>query len=218
MRKSILIAIALIVTVGAIAVFGSLAMTARDQSALQTAIAANSQALYRDSATPVLGDPDGDVTLVIFSDYNCPDCRKADPAVEKLLADGGKLRVVMKELPIMGQDSEMVARLALAADAQGQYASLHRKLFQTKGRATPTRAQRYAKELGLDLPALVETANSQAVLDALDKNRRLAEALGVPGVPFFLVGDKRVTEGDDLYDKLKAAVADIRENGGTAAF
>ena len=178
------------------------------------AIARNADEIFRSPTSFVAGNPDGDVSVVAFFDYNCPYCREGAPALAKLVAADGKVRLVLKELPVLGRDSEIVARIAQASLAQGKYLELHKALFTERGRATKEKALRIASELGLDTAKLEKDMRDQAVEDAIAANQELADRLGVDGVPFYLVGDRALTGGtDDLYGHLVAGVADIREKG-----
>jgi protein-disulfide isomerase len=159
------------------------------------------------------GNPDGDVSVVAFFDYNCPYCREGEPALAKLIASDGKVRLVLKEYPILGRDSEAVARIAQAAISQGKYFELYQRLFTEPGRATQEKALSIAAELGLDTERLEQDMTNQAGESAIAANKALADSLGVEGVPFYLVGDQAVAEGDRLYDELVARVAAIRKTG-----
>jgi protein-disulfide isomerase len=182
------------------------------------AIAANAEEIFRSPRSFVAGDPDGDVSVVAFFDYNCPYCRNGAPDLDRLLAADGKVRLVLKELPVLGRDSEEVARIAQAAIAQGNYLELHRRLFAERGRATKDTALRIAAELGFDPAKLKADMHSRAVEDAIAANRRLAARLKIRGVPFYLVGDRPVDQADeDLYAQLAAGVADVRQNGCATA-
>jgi len=162
----------------------------------------------------VAGNKDGDVNVVVFSDYNCPDCKKGAPDIVKLIANDPKVRVVLKELPVLGPDSESVARLALAANKQGKYLELHDALFSEPGRMTRNRTLRIVKGLGLNRAKLEKDSDDRSVSRTLVENKRLARRLGIKGVPFYLVGD-RVIDGDspDLYAALTKGIADIRKDG-----
>jgi DSBA-like thioredoxin domain len=125
---------------------------------------------------------------------------------------------VLKELPVLGRDSEDVARIAQAAILQGKYLELHRRLIGERGRTTKDKALRIASELGFDTATLERDMHSQGVDDAIVANGLLADRLGVRGVPFYLVGDRAVRRADeDLYPQLAAGVADVRQNGCDAA-
>jgi protein-disulfide isomerase len=180
----------------------------------QNGIAEHAEEIFRSPATFVAGNPDGDVSVVAFFDYNCPYCRQGAPALAKLIANDGKVRLVLKELPVLGRDSEAVARVALASISQGKYLELHRMLFAEPGRATKEKALRIDASLGLDTAKLQKDMQGPAIEGAITANKALADALGVDGVPFYMVGDRAVPEdGDALYDALVARVADVRTTG-----
>jgi len=178
------------------------------------AIGDNADAIFRSSASHVAGNPDGDVSVVEFFDYNCGFCRRALPDVVKLVKDDGKVRLVLKELPIFGEDSESASKYALAADKQGKYFEMHQKLFSEPGKADKAKALRIANELGLDIDQLEKDAQSDDTKKALAEAKELAQKLNLQGTPLYLIGD-RVLPGapDDLYDQLKANVAEVREKG-----
>ena len=180
----------------------------------QKTISENAAALFRSPVSHTAGNPDGDVTVVEFFDYNCGYCRRALPDVVKLTNDDGKVRLVLKELPIFGDDSEAAAKIALAADKQGKYFEMHQKLFSESGKADKEKGLRIAKELNLDMEKLQKDAESDDIKKALDEAKDLAQKLNLQGTPLFLIGD-RVVPGapDDLYDQLKAKVVEVREKG-----
>lgn len=180
----------------------------------QKAISKNADAIVRSPVTPVAGNPNGDVSVVEFFDYNCPYCRRALPDVLKLINQDGNVRLVLKELPILSDDSVAAAKLALAANKQGKYFEMHQKLFSEAGRANKDKALRIAKELGLDIAQLQRDAENPDIKKALNENKELAVKLDLEGTPMFLIGD-RVIGGapDDLFDQLKAKVAEVRQNG-----
>lgn len=179
----------------------------------ENAVALHAEEVFRSPDSFVAGNPEGDVSIVAFFDYNCPYCREGAPALSKLVAADGKLRLVLKELPVLGPDSEAVARIAQAAIAQGKYFELYERLIAEPGRATKDKALRLASDLGLDTARLEKDMADPAVDAAIAANKRLADRLGVKGVPFYLVGDRTVSESEDFYVALAAKVADIRENG-----
>ena len=180
----------------------------------QKAISKNADKIYRSSETPVAANPDGDVTLVEFFDYNCGFCKRAMPEVVKIVGDDKKVKLVLKELPIFGEDSEAAAKAALAAHKQGKYFEMHQKLFSEPGKANLEKALQVAQELGLDVEQLKKDMEDPAVKDALAENRALAEELGVQGTPYTLVGDIVVAGApDDLHDQLTKKISEIRQNG-----
>jgi protein-disulfide isomerase len=180
-------------------------------------IAAHAGEIFRSPTSFVAGNPQGDVSVVAFLDYNCPYCRQGAPDLAKLVETDGKVRLVLKELPVLGKDSEDVARIALAAIPQGKYFELHQRLFAEPGRATKAKALYIASELGLDVGRLEADMDDPAITAALLENTRLARDIGVRGVPFYLVGDTVLGDGKDFYGRLTEKVADIRTHGCHAA-
>ena len=180
----------------------------------QKVISDNAEAIFRSPLAYSAGNPDGDVTVVEFFDYNCGFCRRALPDLVKLMDTDDKVRVVFKELPIFGEESEGAAKGALAAGKQGKYFEMHQKLFSEPGKADKDKALKIALELGLDAPQLEKDMDSPEVQKALDEARELAQKLGLQGTPLYLIGDRIVPGApDDLYDQLVAKVAEIREKG-----
>ena len=112
----------------------------------QEAISQNADAIFRSPVSHVAGNPNGDVSVVEFFDYNCPYCRRSLPVVLKLINEDAKVRLVLKELPILSDDSVAAAKLALAANKQGKYFEMHQKLFAEPGKADKEKALRVAKE------------------------------------------------------------------------
>jgi protein-disulfide isomerase len=183
----------------------------------EEAISEHADAIFRSPTSFVAGNPEGDVSVVAFFDYNCPYCRHDAPELEKLVAADGKVRIVLKELPVLGPDSEAVARIALAAGKQGKYLDLYERLIGLRGRATKARALEVAKEAGLDVPRLEQDLEDPTIEATLLENARLAKELGVRGVPFYLVGDRMVADGTgDFYGKLTQTVAEVRRDGCSA--
>ena len=185
------------------------------QASQQTkAISDNADAIFRSPVSHVAGNPNGDVSVVEFFDYNCPFCRRARPDVLKLIDDDGQVRLVLKELPILGADSVAAAKLALASNKQGKYFEMHQKLLSEPGKADKAKALQIAKDLGLDVDQLQKDAEDPDIKKALDEAKDLAGKLGLQGTPLFLIGDRTIPGApDDLFDRLKAKVAEVRQKG-----
>ena len=176
--------------------------------------ASHADEIFRSPTSAVAGNPNGDVNVVAFFDYNCPYCRKDVPALNKLITEDGNVRLVLKELPVLGPDSVDATRLVLAARKQGKEYALHQKLIGTPGRVNKARALSLAAGLGLDTARLEEDMDDPEISATILENMRLGQQLGVRGVPFYLVGDRVVQGGGgDFYEALTAAVANIRQNG-----
>jgi protein-disulfide isomerase len=156
---------------------------------------------------------DGDVSVVAFYDPNCPYCREVAPVLKKLIDDDGKVRLVLKELPILGADSEASARLMLAANRQGKYFDMFEQMLTTPGRATPDKVLRVAGDIGLDTERLKTDAADPAIDETLAATTRLAKTLGVNGVPFLIVGDRVIGVSGDLHGELTEKIAEVRKEG-----
>jgi protein-disulfide isomerase len=137
---------------------------------------------------------------VPFYDPNCPYCREAPQVLKKIIDDDSKVRLVLKELPILGPDSQAAARLMLAANRQGKYFDMFEQMLTTPGRATTDEALRVAGDLGLDTALLEKDAADLAIDDRLAATTQLAKAIGVNGAPFLIVGDRVIgIAGKGLY-------------------
>ncbi|SDH46097.1 DsbA family protein [Roseospirillum parvum] len=163
------------------------------QEAAQAAIQGNRAALFDDPATPELGNPDGDVAVVEFFDYRCGYCKRVFQPVLDAVRDDGKVRLLVKELPILGPQSVLAATAALAAREQDGYAAMHAALMTHRGGYDEATIGKLAGEAGLDAERLLaDMADPQVqarIETALAANRALAGALGVSGTPAFVVGD-----------------------------
>ena len=196
------------------------------QSALQTKmaeeqaartkqlVATHAKDLYRHPNAPLAGNPDGDITVVEFFDYNCGYCKRGFGDVAKLIESDKKIRFVFKELPILSKDSEEAAKIALAARAQGKYFEVHRALIEMKGRVTEATALEAAAKLGLDVERLKADRNGPAVKEELARVETLANAMGINGTPHFMIGDESVDGApENLFQMLSEKVATFRKNG-----
>jgi protein-disulfide isomerase len=166
--------------------------------------------VFDDPATPVGGNPQGDVTIVEFFDYRCPYCKQVHPAIQKLLDQDRKLRFVYKEFPVLGEQSDIAAHAALAARLQGKYEPLHNAMMAAKGQITEEVVYRLAGSVGLDVDRLKHDMADPEIDRALGANRALAKALELRGTPGFVIGDHIVPGAIDL-DALKTMVADARK-------
>lgn len=174
----------------------------------RAAIAANAEALFRDPADPALGAARPEVTLVEFSDYRCPYCKRMQPVIEDLLRSVPGLRVVVKEIPILGPASVTAARAALAAQAQGKFAGFRDALMRLRGEPDEAAVLQIAAELGLDQARFRRDMVSEAVTRQLGANLSLAQALGIQGTPAFVAGERLfpgVVPGDQLREALLAS-------------
>lgn len=166
--------------------------------------------LERDPNAPVLGNPDGDVTIVEFFDYNCPYCKRAMPEVNALMAEDTNVRLVLREWPILSEGSAFAARAALASRQQGKYAEMHDALMTMRGKVEAEAVLRIAGEVGLDVEKLKIDMQSPEVEEHIATSMRLAEALGFNGTPSFVVGDQLIpgfVEKPELVEAVTAARA-----------
>jgi protein-disulfide isomerase len=166
--------------------------------------------VFDDPATPVGGNPQGDVTVVEFFDYRCPYCKQVHPAIQKLLDQDRKLRFVYKEFPVLGEQSDIAAHAALAARLQGKYEPLHNAMMAAKGQITEDVVYRLAGSVGLDVDRLKRDMADPEIDRALSANRALAKALELRGTPGFVIGDHLIPGAID-FDALKTMVADARK-------
>jgi protein-disulfide isomerase len=185
----------------------------RDQAAQAAAITSvlerNRETLENDPNAPVLGNPEGDVTVVEFFDYNCPYCRKAKPEIEALLETDPNVRLVYREWPILGEGSEFAARAALASRNQGKYEEFHWALMGMQGRAEEASVLRIAEQIGLDTARLLQDMNAEEIEEHIATSMRLTQELGFSGTPSFVVGDALVP-GVIEADQMIALVEAVR--------
>jgi len=165
--------------------------------------------LLREPASPIGGNPEGDVTVVEFFDYRCGYCKRVAPIVRQLQAEDLKVRIVYKELPILGEESRLAARAALAAHKQGKYLPFHEALMASNDPPTMGEILKIAAQVGLDPVRLQTEMGSPEIQAALRKNHDLAQALGIRGTPAFVIGSEMVPGALDL-SKLKELVARVR--------
>ena len=174
------------------------------------AFAANKQEIFDDPQSPVAGNPNGNVTLVEFFDYRCPYCKQVEPSLEKLLGDDPQLKFVFKEFPVLGPDSEVAARVALAARKQGKYASFHRAMMGTTGHIDEAVIFKVAASVGLDVDRLKQDMTSPDIEKELKANLDLGKSLDLDGTPSFIVGNTIVPGAISASD-LKQLIADARK-------
>lgn len=170
-----------------------------------------SEALLHDGQSWVGGNPDGDVTLVEFVDYRCGFCMRAHPEVTGLLEDDGDIRFVVKEFPILGPQSDLAARYAIATlQTQGDdaYAQVHDALLTLRDDLTRQQLRRISDEFGLAHDAIEAQMDSRQVSAVIADNRRLAQSLDITGTPTFVLGDEIVrgfVPRSDMQELVEAA-------------
>ncbi|HWK38374.1 MAG TPA: DsbA family protein [Hyphomicrobium sp.] len=181
---------------------------------LKAAIAENAHDIYRDPTADVGGNPEGDITVVEFFDYNCGYCKRGLHDVVKLIESDPKVRVVFKELPILSKGSEEASRVAIAAGRQGKYWDMHKAMLEAKGVMNEANALQIATKLGLDIDKLKKDMASPEVQVEIEKSEALAKKMGVNGTPHFLVGNRAIPGApEDLYEQLSKHVGELRKEG-----
>ena len=159
----------------------------------KAAVKQYSQALFTSPRQVVLGNPDGNVTFVEFFDYNCGYCKRAMDDMLTLLKDDPKLKVVLKEFPVLGPGSVEAAQVAVAVRMQDKtgrkYLEFHQKLLGGRGQADKARALAVAKDIGIDMGRLDKDLASAEVKATLQESFKLAEALGLNGTPSYVIGE-----------------------------
>lgn len=184
----------------------------------EKAVAEQGDKLSHSANQAVVGNPDGDVTLIEFFDYNCGYCKQSLASVAKLIEGDPKLRVVLKDFPILGPDSVDTAHVATAARLQlspAKFWEFHKKLLSTRGHIGKAQALAAAKEVGADMERLEKDSNSAETQAALKEVATLAEQLKFDGTPSWVIGKEAIVGGVP-YTQLKAKVDNLRKCGKTA--
>jgi protein-disulfide isomerase len=176
-------------------------------------VADNKDEIFRSEHDYVGGNPKGDVTMVEFFDYNCGWCKKGMTEVVALLEEDKGLRLVMKEFPIFGEDSEYAARAALAARKQGKYWELHLAMLGHDGKVTKESVDEIAAAQGLDMAQLKTDMDSEEIAGVVLRNQELAQKLAINGTPAFIIDDK-VVPGYLPKVGLQVKIQEVRANGG----
>ncbi len=170
--------------------------------------------IENDPTSPMAGNPKGDVVIVEFFDYSCGYCKNVFPTIEKLLEEDKNIKIVFKELPILGPNSELAAKAGLAVNmiAPGKYFEFHKKLMigRTGGQES---INAIAKELGIDTAALEEKMKSPEIEKTIMADKEMAASIGIRGTPAFIVGGELVPGAID-YEAFKGLIAKAR--GGKA--
>jgi len=182
------------------------------EDARRQGVKQHAKALRDTGPLPVLGNPDGDVTIVEFFDYRCPYCRQvANLALDTAKADGN-VRVVYKEYPILGPDSEFAARAAIAAAMQGRYAEFHKALMNDVQTVNQDSVMRMAEMMDLDVEQLKADMRSDKVTATIERTRQLGQQLQINGTPAFIVGTE-VAPGAISREQLEQMIAQARQEG-----
>lgn len=184
-----------------------------DQAArTRDALVKNRVALVNHPMSPVSGNPEGDVTLVEFFDYQCGYCKRTlEPVMDLLESDPG-LRVVWKEFPVLGQVSTFAALASMAAQKQGKYLALHKALMGAPDRLSEESVMEIAGQVGLDVERLQQDMADREIVAYLQETQRLARELGINGTPAFVIGNTLVPGAVDGA-RLRQLIAEARSGG-----
>lgn len=168
------------------------------------------ESLKKDTATAVVGNLKGDVTVVEFFDYNCGYCKKAFTEVQTLIKEDKNVKVVLYDMPILGPSSYEASKWALAAQRQGKYWEFHTAMMNHQGAADDEAFKKIATDAGLDAEKLAKDKSDPAIEETIKKHLETARELGIQGTPGFLVGEQ-VFKGYIPYDEMKKAIETERK-------
>ncbi|MEP3630973.1 MAG: DsbA family protein [Hyphomicrobiales bacterium] len=182
----------------------------------QRQIQANADILHSSDHQIVIGNPEGDVTLIEFFDYNCGFCRQTLATVEALIEQDPKIKVILKEFPVLGPGSQEAARISIAASkiAPAKYKDLHTQLLSSQGQVNERIALALSANLGIDTDELQSLSQTRQVEEAIGEVYQLASELGINGTPSFIIGNELIPGAVDL-DVLQQKVSAMRECGKT---
>lgn len=172
--------------------------------------------IFNDGYSYVGGNPDGDITVVEFLDYQCSFCKRAFPAVEELIASDGNIRFIVKEFPILGDASVLGSRYAIAVKnlyGDDAYKTIHDELMLLRGGLTPQTLVRLSEDQNFDHNDIRAEMDNEDITRIIDANRDLAARLQIQGTPSFIMGDTFVRGFLEL-DQMRQVVASERQNQG----
>jgi protein-disulfide isomerase len=171
-----------------------------------------------DTESPMVGSSNPDITIVEFFDYHCGYCKQLLPAIAQIVKDDSKVRFIMKEFPILSEDSVAASRAALAVNrmSKDKYFGFHQALMKNQGKFDEKTVMDIAKKQGIDTSKLKAEMARPEITAILDKNRAMAEALGISGTPALIIGDE-VTPGAVSYDELRKMIENVRAGKSATA-
>jgi protein-disulfide isomerase len=178
-------------------------------------VAQNRAALFEDGHSWVGGNPEGDITIVEFLDYRCGYCKRAHPEVAELIASDGEIRYIIKEFPILGDQSRLASRFAVAVQTvagDAAYKRVSDALMGQRSDVTEASLAELANTLGLDTDAIMAKMSSDAVDSVLQSNRMLAQRMQITGTPTFVFED-RMVRGYAPLDAMQQIVEEVRTDG-----
>ena len=175
-------------------------------------LAVHADALFNDPTSWVGGNPEGDITIVEFLDYRCGYCRRAHPEVAELIASDGNIKLIVKEYPILGEESVLASRFALGVqqvEGDAAYKVVNDRLMTIRGNITEQGLSDLSESLGYNTPEVFAAMNSEAVQQKILSTRALAQQLSINGTPSFVFGDQMV-RGYVPLDAMREIVAELR--------
>lgn len=186
-----------------------------ERSKAEAAIAEMQDEIFNGPGQIVVGNPEGDITLVEFFDYNCGYCRNAVPEMAQLLAEDPNLRVILKEFPILSNESIDAARVGvLVGETDADYWSFHEALFSARGKVDKATALAAAQELGLSPVSLEIQMGDERVAKSIQSSYAIAQALGISGTPTYIIGNE-IIPGAIGIEGLRERIANMRACGET---
>jgi protein-disulfide isomerase len=191
---------------------GAAALAPRRAGAEEAPPEPDEASVLRDPDSAVVGNPDGDITIVEWFDYNCPYCRKLQPELQQVVQDDKKVRWVLKEWPILGPVSVVASRMAIACRYQDKYIQAHDALMGVNSKLTEPRINELLSGAGIDIDRAKRdlAANKTAIDNLLVRNNRQALGLSFRGTPSFIVGKFRVP-GVLTMAQFEQAISDARK-------
>jgi protein-disulfide isomerase len=181
-----------------------------EETRSRAAVASNYDALALSPNDPVAGDPDGDVVIVEFFDYRCPYCKRVLDPLIKAVEEDGNIRLVFKEYPILGPESVLAARAALASQKQEKYREFHIALMSVEGPLNEANILNVAESIGLDTGQLQSDMSDPAIQRQIAANYGLANNLGIKGTPAFVIG-REIVPGAITMEEMKSYIARARD-------
>jgi len=178
----------------------------------RAAMAAMQARIFDDPMTPVSGNPEGDVTVVEFFDYQCGYCKRMLPAMMSVMENDPNVRIVWKELPILGEVSRFAAEAAMAAAKQDKYLQFHTAVMGHRGRLSEEVVLQRAQSVGIDIDQLQADMKSDEIQSYLDGNLELARSLNIGGTPAMIIGDKLVP-GAISNEQIVSLIEEVRAGG-----
>jgi protein-disulfide isomerase len=161
------------------------------------------------------GNPEGDITLVEFIDYRCGYCRRAFPEVQDLVRSDGNIRLIVKEFPILGEQSVLASRFAIATrmvEGDAAYKRLHDELIAMRGEMNELSLELVGDQLGLDVEAITARMDDETVTEVIESNHALAQRLRIQGTPTYVLGD-RLVRGYVPLEEMRSMVSEERAEG-----